>query len=841
MGDERTAAGMAFLFRWLMRAFLAAALLALAALGVAYYLASRSLPDYNRTVTVAGPDQAIEIVRDRYAVPHILSKTDHDAFFGLGYVHAQDRLWQIMLFRRTVQGRLSEIFGADTVGIDTLMRQLDLYGLARAAVPAQTDATRAALEAYADGVNARLRVVQEKALGRGAPEFFLFTQEIAPWVPADSIAVQKLLALQMTDKASMETLRASLSLRLPPERLRDILPDSPNAPLMGLPEFSRLFPGGPPPVEEAAARNPLDPLNPPGFAGASNAFAAMGRRAAAGQPLLASDPHLALTAPSYWMLARMDLAEGPVIGGSIPGIPAILVGRNADLGWGLTASYLDDQDVYIERLDPKDPTRYLTPEGLRPFETRPATIAVKGGDPVAVTLRWSRHGPVIPGDNFGAAAVTPPGHVAALAWTALTPEDRSVGAAIALMRAHSIEAARAAARDQVAPSLNLTLADRQSVALQMTGMAPRRQAGNTSQGRIPAPGWLAVNDWQGMRAFEENPYVVDPPSGIVVNTNNRITDAAFPDNLSFDWGDTYRIIRAGRLLGDRQFHSRDSFVEIQTDAVAEDARVLLPLIARDLWYSGEPAASGTEDRRRQEALERLANWNGEMSEHTAEPLIYAAWIRALKRRLVQDELGPLAALVPGSEPVFIERVYRNVDGAAVWCDVRQTTRTETCTEMARLALDDALLELSETYGARIEGWRWGDAHQAVHRHQTLGNVPVLRTLANIRQSTSGGDHTLLRGQTPAAGPEPYINVHAAGYRGVYDFSDPDSSLYIISTGESGHILSRHYDDLAALWRRGDYIPMSLDPAFARAGSIGTTRLDPAGGPTAAVAAAVAAR
>ena len=177
----------------------------------------------------------------------------------------------------------------------------------------------------------------------------------------------------------------------------------------------------------------------------------------------------------------------------------------------------------------------------------------------------------------------------------------------------------------------------------MAGAAPARLAGHTSQGRIPAPGWLAVNDWQGMRPFDANPWVVDPPSGIVVNTNNRITDAAFPDHLSFDWGDSTRIIRASKLLGDRQYHTLDSFVEIQTDTVSEAARVLLPLIARDLWYSGEPAASGSAERRRQVALERLADWNGEMSEHRPEPLIYAAWVRALQRRLVQDELGAAAA------------------------------------------------------------------------------------------------------------------------------------------------------------------------------------------------------
>ena len=277
---------------------------------------------------------------------------------------------------------------------------------------------------------------------------------------------------------------------------------------------------------------------------------------------------------------------------------------------------------------------------------------------------------------------------------------------------------------------------------------------------------------------------------------------------------------------------------MQADTVSEAARVLLPLIARDLWYAGQPAAADSAERRRQVALERLANWNGEMSEHTPEPLVYAAWMRALKRRLTQDELGPLVTLVPGAEPVFIERVYRNVDGAAAWCDIKQTSAKETCAEMSRLALDDALIELEETYGPHLESWRWGDAHQALHLHQTLGNVPILKYLVNIRQSTSGGDNTLMRGQTTGAGPEPYLNVHAAGLRAVYDFSDPDSSVFVLATGESGHLLSRHYDDLAALWRRAEYIPMSLDPDLARAGAVGVTRLVPEG---AVEAAAVARR
>ena len=816
---------MAFLFRWLMRAFLALAMLALAAVALAYYLAQQSLPDYNRSYAVEGPVAEIEILRDSHAVPHILATEDRDAFFGLGFVHAQERLWQMTLLRRTAQGQLSELFGPETVPVDELMRALDLYGLSRQAAPRQDDATKAAMEAYCAGVNAWLRVVQEEALGRGAPEFFLFNPRIAPWTPADSIAILKLMALQLTDKAERETLRAALSLRLPPERLRDILPESPNAPVMGLPDYSELLPGAPGgPIR--AARGPFDPTPAPGLGGASNAFAAMGKRTAGGAPLLATDPHLGLSAPSIWMLARMDLAEGPVMGATIPGVPAVLIGRNADLGWGLTSSYLDDQDVYIERLNPADPDEYLTPTGYARFETRTATIRVKGAPDVTSELRWTRHGPVIPGDWFGAASVTPPGDVASLAWTALTADDPSIGAAIALMRAHSIREARVAAAGFVAPSLNLTLADHESIALQMIGRAPIRQAGHTSQGRMPAPGWLAVNDWQGTRPFDENPWVQDPASGIVVNTNNRITDARFPDHLSFDWGDDHRILRASKLLGDRQYHSLDSFIEIQTDIVSEAARVLLPLIARDLWYSGEPVAEDAVARQRQLALERLANWNGAMSEHDPEPLIWAAWARALQRRLTVDELGPLVSSVERPDPVFLERVYRDVDGAGAWCDVVQTTAKETCVEMARRALDDALLELGEAYGPRLESWRWGDAHQAEHKHQTLGDIPVLGLLVNITQSTPGGDDTLMRGQTPGSGPEPYANTHAAGFRAVYDFSDPDSSVFVIATGQSGHPMSRYYDDLSVPWRRGEYIPMSLDANLARAGSIGTTRLVP---------------
>jgi penicillin amidase len=358
------------------------------------------------------------------------------------------------------------------------------------------------------------------------------------------------------------------------------------------------------------------------------------------------------------------------------------------------------------------------------------------------------------------------------------------------------------------------------------GALPRRDAAHQSQGRLPTPGWIKENRWEGRLPYAGNPEFVAPAGGILGNTNNKTVDRPFPNHVSFLWGDTQRVQRWQRLMQNRQVHTRDSFIEAQLDTVSFTARSLLPLIGAELWFTGEAAPDGTPERQRQRALTLLAGWSGEMNEHLPEPLIYAAWLRSLQARLIQDDLGPLAEEFTHVEPLFIERAFRDVEGAAIWCDVRQSAPVETCPDMAKLALDDALVWINETWGDNLESLRWGDAHQATHDHPVLGKVPVLRYFVNIRQSTSGGDNTLLRGLTRGTGPDPFSNVHGAGYRGVYDFADPDSSVFVISTGQSGHFLSRHYDDLAQLWRRGEYIPMSLDEGLARAASVGVTVLEP---------------
>lgn len=815
------------IFRWLVR--LAAGLIVLMVAGIAlvYYFASRSLPDYNARVAVAKISAPVEVVRDNANVPHIFGATDNDVYFALGYAHAQDRLWQMTMLRRTAQGRLSELFGKRTVGIDEVLRRFDIYNLAAASVAAQDARTTAALTAYAAGVNAWLAQINEGALGRGAPEMWLFNHAIAPWQPADSLAILKLMALQLTSQLEDEVLRARTSLIIDNDRLRDILPDDPTTGVAALPDYASLMPDVPAFAPNTRmAFDPLSPLKPRELAGASNAWAANASRSATGSTLLANDPHLGLTAPTVWYLARLELQSGGVIGATIPGMPVILSGRSTDLGWGLTSAYVDDQDILIEEVNPENPDEYRGLDGWVPFRKRDSIVTIKDAPAITLRLRWTENGPVMPRSQFDLSTITPPGHVAAIAWTALSDRDTSMSAAVAIMYARTAEAAIAAGEGLIAPAQNLILADRNRIALKTMGALPARDAAHQTQGRMPAFGYLPQNRWKGRFAYAENPEFLNPDGGIIGNTNNKTVDRDFPYHIAHRWGDTQRINRWQRLMQARGVHTRDSFIEAQLDPVSFTARSLLTLMGADLWYTGEAAPDGTPERRRQIALDLLSAWNGEMNEHLPEPMIYAAWVREFQRRLIRDELGPLAAEYTHPDPVFLERVLRDIDGAAIWCNVIQSAAQETCTDIARQSLDDALVWITENHGTAIEAVRWGDAHKAMHDHPVLGSTPILNWLVNIRQSTSGGDHTLQRGKTIGTGPAPFRNVHAAGYRGVYDFADPDSSVFVTATGQSGHPLSRYYDNLSTLWRRGEYIPMSLDADLARAAAVGVTQLVP---------------
>jgi len=818
---------MSILLKWLSRALIGFFLLASAFAVVVYNLASRSLPNYNKILIADKINNNVEIIRDSSNIPHIFSIDDRDAFFALGYAHAQDRFWQLNILRRSAQGRLSELFGQRTIELDEFIRRMDIYNLARSSLKHQSELTKSILRAYSNGVNARVKEINEKALGRGSPEMFLYPNDFSFWQPADSIAIFKLLALKMTGQIDAEITYAKAFLAVKNKKmLSALLPDAPGSPINKLQNdqlFSSNF------LHSSKNKGNLGHLFPfPNFelAGASNVFGATKERSAAGGPLLANDPHFELSAPSLFYLARLQLKDGGIIGASVPGTPIILSGRNEKLAWGITASYLDDQDIFIEELNFSNPDLYRTEAGWKNFKIDKQFIKIKNAKDIEIERKWTVNGPVLPETVYDLLSITPKNHVATLSWTALTAKDTTISSAINLMLSKNIKKGLDSLEDFHAPSLNFLLVDSEKIALKTVGRMPRRSPLNQTQGRMPSLGWKPENKWRGYWGYEVNPIIVSSPGDILGNTNNKISETKFPKHVSHFWGDTQRILRWQKLMQSREVHTRESFIEAQLDIVSPTARALLPIIGSELWYSQPMGEAGSKERLRFDAISMLASWNGEMGEHLPEPLIYSAWMKFLQKKLIDDDLGPISSRFNHLNPIFVEKVFRDIDGASDWCDIKQSNRKETCVEIASKSLDEALAWLREKYGQNLNALRWGEAHEAFHRHDTLGSIPILKYFVNIRQSTSGGDNTLMRGKTFGKGNEPFVNIHAATYRGVYDFADPDSSVFVISTGQSGHFLSRHYDDLGNLWRRGEYVPMSLDPNLARGASLGVTIILP---------------
>ncbi|WP_172841090.1 penicillin acylase family protein [Rhodovulum sp. P5] len=763
----------------------------------AILLVGRSLPDYDGVVPVSGLPSEVTIARTENAIPHIYADRDASVFYGLGYAHAQDRMWQMEVLRRLSQGRLSELVGAKALRADELLRRMDLHGAARASLAVQEPLTLDWLDAYAAGVNAYIET--HRGFGAAAPEFLLFPTELEIWEPADSLALMKLLALQLASHVDREVLRARVARRVGPERLADILPDDPHGAIVAIPDLAWLDQT----LGNGVATHGDLWLPGLGRDWSSNAWAVGPSRSVTGASLLANDPHLDYSAPSIWYLARLGLSGGDVIGATIPGLPAVLSGRKATLAWGITAANMDDQDVYLERLNPDDATEVLTPSGYRPLRVEAARLHVRGGDPVDIELHWSENGPILPDRYYDFSTITPPGHVVAIARTLFDREDRTMSAVHRLLQAGTVESAIEAMRDFVTPAMNLSLADPDHIALQVVGRMPRRGPGHETLGRMPSRGWIAANRWDGYLPYADSPRVVDPVSGVIGNTNNKTADRPFPQHVSFDWGDTQRIHRLAEALGARDLHDRQSMKALQGDTVSPPVRTVLPAVLK---------AIRADDPRLQRVVGMLREWDGRMRADRPEPLIYAALLRQLQIDLTQDELGPDIEGFTHPRIDFLQRVFSDTDGAAIWCDDISTPVAETCADMATRALRAVLDGLDVTSGAQVEALRWGDDHIATHDHTVLGQVPGLGPLVNIRHAADGGDHTLKRGRTSGKPAAPFRDVHGSGYRAIYDMGDPDRSLFVISTGQSGHPLSRHYRDLWRIWHRGEYVPMDLTPA-----------------------------
>jgi penicillin amidase len=758
----------------------------------AYLHLRRSLPQVEGEIRLAGLDAPVEILRDASGIPHVFASSVADAYFALGFAHAQDRLWQMEVSRRIGSGRLCEVVGAGPLGLDRMMRTLGLRRAAEANLRHYNAETRRLLESYAAGVNAFLAT--DPVL---PPEFWLARFKPEPWSAVDSVLWTKVMALDLGGNWRNELLRMNLARQVPLARVQEFIPPYPGDAPLSIRELKPLY---------GAA---VAPPSPPGTGGGSNSWVVSGARTASGKPLLANDPHLPLTVPPVWYFAHLSAPGLNVIGATLPGVPGVIVGRNDRLAWGFTNTGPDVQDLYLEKVLPDG--RYVTPDGPREFSIVKETIRIKGAPNEELTVRISRHGPVV---SDVQRVALPAGEVLALAWTALAEDDLTAQAVGRVAVARDWPSFVEAARDYGAPMQTISYADVDgNIGFIAPGRVPVRKRGNDLKGLAPAPGWDARYDWQGSIPYDELPRLLNPKGGAFVSGNQKILPPGYKHFITSEWQAPYRANRMAELLEATPKHTRESFARMQMDIVSPAVRQLLPYLLTT--RAATPQA--------QAALAQLAAWDGTMSADRAEPLIVVAWWRELTRAIYADELGPAFRAAWSARAEFIANVLADRDGQGRWCDDIGTPRVETCQEVLAGSLERALADLRKRYGQDPARWRWGDAHFALSEHRPFSRVPWLAPFFELRVPVPGDAYTLNVGQGNFADEAaPYASRHAPSLRAIYDLADPQASLFIHSAGQSGNPLSPHYADMAGRWARGEYVPMFTDRA--RIEASGTQRL-----------------
>lgn len=780
--------------RILIRSLLAlvASLLLLLAGGWLYLRSS--LPETEGVRRLAGIDAEVSIARDGRGIPHISAENMADATFAIGYLHAQDRLWQMEMNRRIAAGRLSEFAGAATVEADKYLRTLSLYERARRSWRHQSPETQALLRAYADGINAFL----EDRSGALPPEFLLTGVEPEPWTPIDSLGWIKMMALDLGGNMRSELARLDLLSVLDEDQLKDFLPPYPGDAPLTLPDLGELYDGLPIEGVTEAAKTALYGL-PDALRQASNNWALSGLRTESGKPLLANDPHLGLTTPALWYLAHLEIAGRDLAGYTFPGAPFLVLGHNGHVAWAFTNFPADVQDLYLEKVV-RDGEAYLTPEGPRRFVTREEVIAVDGTEPVRFTVRETRHGPVISDVNEEVRERLPENTVLALRWTALDEDDTTPSMAPAAMQARNALEFRKALRSYVAPPQNIVFADADgSIGLIVPGRIPMRGPDNDTHGLIPAPGWKPGYDWQGYIPFEELPQSLNPSEGVIVTANAKTIPEDYPHFVTTGWALPYRRHRIEELLRMRPRHDASSLAAIQMDVRSGVAEDLLPRMLAHLEVDEDGLAVALRD------------WDREMRVDAPEPLIYAAWHRHLVRRIAADELGEAFERHRGKKILFLKAVLDGETAYANWCDDIGTEPLESCRDTVTAAFRDALGELEERFGADWRDWRWGEAHQVIQSHRPFSQVPFLGRFFELRAPARGGTYTVNVATPRFSGDRPYAFSHAPSFRAVYDLADLASSRYVLPAGQSGNPLSSHYDDMLPLWLAGASVTIPLGP------------------------------
>jgi penicillin amidase len=779
--------------KWIGRILLTLViLLVVVILGGWLYLRT-SLPKTSGSVQLSGLDGPVEVVRDKDGVPHIFAGTDNDAFFALGYVHAQDRMWQLEFQRRIGAGRLSEILGEATLDTDKFLRTLGPYRAAETAWPALNPDVQAAFTAYTAGVNAWID--EEHTL---PPEFLILGVKPEPWDVLDSVVWAKMMAWDLGDDYAMELLRARLTLALGPERAAEILPAYPEDGITILDdsEFSSEF--------SASAADGLlkmdtllqEKFQLRGLDVGSNNWVIAGTRTDSGLPILANDMHLGARIPSIWYLAELQGDNLHITGVTFPGLPLVPSGHNENIAWALTNVGPDVQDLYIERINPANPNQYEVDGEWVDMEIVEELITVKGEDePIHWAARSTRHGPLISDVSETATPL-------ALRWVSLDPGDTTINAFSRVNYANNFEEFVDALEEYVAPSQNFIYADKEgNIGYQVPGKIPIR-ANPDHSGMFPVPGWNSEYEWAGWIPFDELPRAYNPEKGYIATANNKVVSDDYPYLISNTWAPPYREERISQLIEEMSSNgetiSVDDIKLIHGDQASAETQDLLPYL-----LTMEPA-----DERQAQALEILRAWDGVSSMDAAAPAIYQAWFTALGRALFEDDLrGDLYdEMASRTHSLFLAEIAANPEANGHWCDNVLTPAIESCADTTGEALDAALDDLTERMGENMEKWRWGDVHRTQYPHNPFSEVPLLKPIFH-RSIENGGDGYTVD-VAPARQTDLYNQYHVPSQRHIIDMSDLNNSLFIHTTGQSGNVLSKHYDDFIERHRNVEYLPMT---------------------------------
>jgi len=755
-----------------------------------YFLITRSFPKISGTTYVKGLTHEVKIYRDEFGVPHIFAQSEYDAFFSVGFTHAQDRLWQMELTRRVGMGRLSEMLGVPALPIDKMFHTLGLWQHAQKLSQSLETDTHNALQAYADGVNQFIA----SQTGKYPIEFDMLNIEPGPWTIEHSLLVSRLMAWELNYARWVDLLLAELVQRFGEEKAKEIFPYWPDEAPLILPKE----------LKGKAIADDLRPwfhaeeayrslLGLRALESGSNAWVVSGAKSVTGKPILANDPHLMLMSPARWYELHINAPNLDVSGMSIPGVPFVIVGRNQRVAWGVTNAMMDDEDFYIEQVDSlQHPTRYRFNNTWLSIQETVDTIVVKGSLPVALSIYKTHRGPIVNKMEAGAQDAS---SLISMRWTG-SEISNDAGAFYRIDKSNNWQDFQDALKLFTVPAQNFVYADIDgNIGYRTGGKLPIRKIKGPT---LPFPGWTDEYDWNGFVPFDQMPHVLNPRDGFVATANNKIIDDSYPYYISNHWESPWRSIRLHEMLQEQNKFSVEDIQRLQFDLVSTHAREVVPYIIHAF------DSVTVTDNDVKTVLEYFRNWNFEMRKEDVSTTLFQATINAMVYNTFHDKMGDrlygLYDTLASTPLSALSRLLKNPN--SVWFDDPRTPIQEKRDDILRKSVSDALTTLKNTLGGNIKEWQWGRLHTVTFSH-IFGANKMLEGFFNIGPFPIGGSHSTINvGQYFLA--HPFQTNVGPSMRQVFNLADINDTYSVLPPGQSGQVFSGHYKDQITLWLNGAY-------------------------------------